>query len=534
MAALVVPDPVQLTGSESAAVARNLGPGSLETLGFELNTVSLPDGIQMVGEVLEENVLPIRAPDKMLLEWVEFQSDINQESLLAPVVGRWSAARGRCMHASCCCMSPASSRCWRPACPPVSQALSAPIGTAAADTLMPGIVMPVYGAVPAAGAKATAKAAAEARKRRPAAAKKAFAAAIASGQVPAAHVLAVANGTQRLWAQSSSGAGAAKAAAACTDCFIDEFGVCQPPPASVINGDPSNCGQNTCYLTDEGGCAPVTPPGECDGCTVDEEGVCVPDYGGGATDCEACTADESGVACVPYGGGNPDNPGGDGTQMHAWLIPPPQTTAFGFWAALGCGKGIISVEFDSANAGDYGAAPEGARPAASARGRPRRQLLLDRPPNGLGESSCFNLDTTTWEAPPVPVAEGGGEAASSAAGGIPRLAVNDDALPPAAVTADADAGGPGRRLLRSRFEKEQNYCEWYARTVSAEQDADVACTGGSSTRRHGAWFSGHVANEGGYIRQVRIQLDVEAGGDPTIYLSGIVSSYTTLTLADDG
>jgi hypothetical protein len=48
--------------------------------------------------------------------------------------------------------------------------------------------------------------------------------------------------------------------------------------------------------------------------------------------------------------GPPNNASGGDSSVYAWLIPPFNATAVGFWATLGCGtSGTITVEFDVVN-----------------------------------------------------------------------------------------------------------------------------------------------------------------------------------------
>lgn len=82
----------------------------------------------------------------------------------------------------------------------------------------------------------------------------------------------------------------------------------------------------------------------CASCIMNDNGDCVDPEG--STDCSMnnCLANEVGN-CVEGGPGQATTSG-----VLGWLIPPGRTTAFGFWATLGCASaGQIMIEFDVVN-----------------------------------------------------------------------------------------------------------------------------------------------------------------------------------------
>lgn len=273
--------------------------------------------------------------------------------------------------------------------------------------------------------------------------------------------------------------------------------------------------------------------------------------------------------------GPPGNTGGGASSVYAWLIPPLNTTALGFWATLGCGtSGTISVEFDVVNDDHVESRPANMQSAAAElvgdeasvaalRGhywqRQQQQRQPEMAPNTprrlLGSAfqpsssaSAMQLGSRRLSLLPQQNLPGGGwetrdtanacfgkskptefSAAASAANSA-RFEAGDAESATAAADLDDEVSGVAgygrRKLLATQQEMEPPAmrCPFYTELLTAAESVP-ACTTDGVQQMQGVWFGASVRN--GWLRQVRLQANVPGSADdPSIYIAGIVMSTT--------
>jgi hypothetical protein len=82
-----------------------------------------------------------------------------------------------------------------------------------------------------------------------------------------------------------------------------------------------------------------------------------------------------------------------------------------------------------------------------------------------------------------------------------------------------------RQLLsRSEYEKEADYCQYYIKQTTFSQPV-YDCEMGSM-RRVGVFVSAWVGNTASYLRQLRLQANVDPGSDPSMYVGTLYISQT--------
>lgn len=273
--------------------------------------------------------------------------------------------------------------------------------------------------------------------------------------------------------------------------------------------------------------------------------------------------------------GPPGNTGGGASSVYAWLIPPLNTTALGFWATLGCGtSGTISVEFDVVNDDPVESSPANMQSAAAELGsdeasvaalrghywqRQQQQRQPEMAPNTprrlLGSAvqpsssaSAMQLGSRRLSLLPQQNLPGGGwetrdtanpcfgkskptefSAAASAANSA-RFEAGDAESATAAADLDDEVSavtGYGRRKLlatQQEMEPPAMRCPFYTELLTAAESVP-ACTTDGVQQMQGVWFGASVRN--GWLRQVRLQANVPGSADdPSIYIAGIVMSTT--------
>ncbi|WIA17497.1 hypothetical protein OEZ85_014335 [Tetradesmus obliquus] len=315
----------------------------------------------------------------------------------------------------------------------------------------------------------------------------------------------------------------------------------------------------------------------------------------GSGDCAVnCIPDDTGEVCIedPNDQGGGGGGTGDPYELHGWLVPPTKTTAIGFWISLGCkSSGNISIEWDAANDEDFDGLdsdkderdddkesdPRRDNPAttqpgrrlrlftsaggtgssssssssSSSDGKRRRRLLQARTINGKSSNACYADDL-----PARAMSQHTGdqqdaarlEADSTDASASAAAAVAGDHQDNGSSSGSDDSSGGSRHLhmssisshpnssrrhllSRTEVEKEPYYCSYYVKQTSFSQPA-YDCEVGS-TRRVGVFVSAWVGNTAAYLRQVRLQSNVEPGGDPSMYVGTLFISQTQLGKQQD-
>lgn len=542
--ALFTSEPVPLQGDESPERLRSISVLSMSKRGFAVVRIPMPSDME-AGSALPDDAVPLKIPQASgdtLLDAIEFYGDVNQDS--------------------------------------VAQAQELPLALADKNPYQTVLgIMSTF----------TAK-----RRRAAAPASQSSTAATALLDDPTSPNATLSNhgsaAVQALADQQTVVAAAAAAARpaqqTCSGCMVDGTASCIRSPADPSG---STC-DSQCSLSDSGDCVILgLENAACKACTVGGDGSCMAN---GSGDCAVnCIPDDTGEACIedPNDQGGGGGGTGDPYELHGWLVPPTKTTAMGFWISLGCkSSGNISIEWDAANDEDFDGLdsdkderdddkesdPRRDNPAttqpgrrlrlftsaggtgsssssSSSDGKRRRRLLQARTINGKSSNACYADDLparamsqhTGDQQDAARLEADSTDASASAAAAV----AGDHQDNGSSSGSDSSSGGSrhlhmssisshpnsSRRHLLSRTEVEMEpyYCSYYVKQTSFSQPA-YDCEVGS-TRRVGVFVSAWVGNTAAYLRQVRLQSNVEPGGDPSMYVGTLFISQTQLGKQQD-
>jgi hypothetical protein len=191
--------------------------------------------------------------------------------------------------------------------------------------------------------------------------------------------------------------------------------------------------------------------------------------------------------------------------------------------------GSAATLSSSSNSSGGGNGSSGSEGSSSSVERMKRRLLQTRQINGKGNSMCYSDDELTPAAGRLRTESTGADKANetSTASAAAAAAANFDPSQDSNTKSSSSSTSGGRRrqlLSRTEAEKEPDYCRYYAKYTTFTQPVYDCVV--DSTQRVGVFVSAWVGNTAGYLRQVRLQSNVEPGSDPSMYVGTLYISQT--------